>query len=56
MKGVKIDDSLIRPAEVDHLIGDASKAKRELGWEPRSTFAEGLAKTLEWYREQYADS
>ena len=35
---VKIDESLIRPAEVDHLIGDASKAKRELGWEPRTSF------------------
>jgi GDPmannose 4,6-dehydratase len=35
---VKIDASLIRPAEVDHLIGDASKAKRELGWEPRTSF------------------
>ncbi len=35
---VKIDESLIRPAEVDHLIGDASKAKRELGWEPRTGF------------------
>jgi GDPmannose 4,6-dehydratase len=35
---VQIDESLIRPAEVDHLIGDASKAKRELGWEPRTSF------------------
>jgi GDPmannose 4,6-dehydratase len=35
-----IDDSLKRPAEVDHLIGDASKAKRELGWEPRTSFEE----------------
>jgi GDPmannose 4,6-dehydratase len=35
---VMIDDSLKRPAEVDHLIGDASKAKRELGWEPRTSF------------------
>jgi GDPmannose 4,6-dehydratase len=33
-----IDDALKRPAEVDHLIGDASKAKRELGWEPRTSF------------------
>jgi len=33
-----IDESLRRPAEVDHLIGDASKAKRELGWEPRTSF------------------
>ena len=37
---VVIDGSLKRPAEVDHLIGDASKAKRELGWEPRTSFEE----------------
>ncbi|MGI8572216.1 MAG: GDP-mannose 4,6-dehydratase, partial [Solirubrobacteraceae bacterium] len=37
---VEIDDSLKRPAEVDHLIGDASKAKRDLGWEPRTSFEE----------------
>jgi dTDP-glucose 4,6-dehydratase len=28
---------------------DASKIKRELGWEPSVTFEEGLAKTIEWY-------
>jgi GDPmannose 4,6-dehydratase len=37
---VVIDESLKRPAEVDHLIGDASKAKRELGWEPGTGFEE----------------
>jgi GDPmannose 4,6-dehydratase len=37
---VVIDESLKRPAEVDHLIGDASKAKRELGWEPQTSFEE----------------
>ncbi len=37
---VVIDDALKRPAEIDHLIGDASKAKRELGWEPRTSFEE----------------
>ena len=37
---VAIDDSLKRPAEVDHLIGDPGKAKRELGWEPRTSFEE----------------
>ena len=35
---VVIDDAFKRPAEVDMLVGDASKAKRELGWEPRTSF------------------
>ncbi|HEY2766957.1 MAG TPA: GDP-mannose 4,6-dehydratase [Solirubrobacteraceae bacterium] len=35
---VAIDDSLKRPAEVDHLIGDRSKASRDLGWEPQTSF------------------
>jgi len=35
---VKIDPDLLRPAEVDHLIGDATKAKRVLGWEPSVSF------------------
>src|ERR1700742_1304244 len=33
---VSIDDSLKRPAEVDLLVGDATKAERELGWRPRT--------------------
>ena len=37
-KYVVVDTTLIRPAEVDHLIGDASKAGRVLGWEPSMTF------------------
>jgi GDPmannose 4,6-dehydratase len=37
---VQIDDSLKRPAEVDLLVGDASKAERELGWRPRTSFEE----------------
>ena len=37
---VVIDESLKRPAEVDHLVGDASKAKRQLGWEPETSFEE----------------
>ena len=35
---VRVDEQLKRPAEVDHLIGDAAKAKRLLGWEPETTF------------------
>ena len=35
---VVINESLRRPAEVDHLIGDPSKARRDLGWESRTSF------------------
>jgi len=35
---VTVDQRFYRPSEVDLLIGDASKAQRELGWEPRYTF------------------
>jgi GDPmannose 4,6-dehydratase len=37
---LKTDAALMRPAEVDHLIGDSGKAKRLLGWEPRTSFEE----------------
>jgi GDPmannose 4,6-dehydratase len=37
---VVVDPDLRRPAEVDHLIGDYGKAKRLLGWEPRTSFEE----------------
>jgi len=33
-KHVRIDQALLRPAEVDHLLGDATKARVELGWTP----------------------
>ena len=35
---VKSDPEFLRPAEVDQLVGDASKARKELGWEPRHSF------------------
>jgi GDPmannose 4,6-dehydratase len=37
---VSIDGRYFRPSEVDLLIGDYTKAKRELGWEPKITFSE----------------
>src|SRR5262245_37360103 len=42
---VEIDPRYFRPAEVDLLIGDASKARRKLGWEPKVTFKE-MARTM----------
>jgi GDPmannose 4,6-dehydratase len=37
---VTIDPAFVRPAEVDHLIGDPSKAGKDLGWVPRTSFEE----------------
>ena len=39
-KYVELDPQFVRPAEVVELVGDYSKAKSELGWEPRTTFEE----------------
>ena len=44
-KYVKIDPRFVRPAEVDTLLADASRAKQELGWTPRVTF-EQLVKMM----------
>jgi len=37
---VKVNSRYFRPTEVDFLLGDYSKAKRELGWKPKTTFDE----------------
>ena len=39
-KYVKTDEKYMRPAEVDLLIGDATKAREKLGWQPKTTFKE----------------
>jgi GDPmannose 4,6-dehydratase len=39
-KYVEIDPRYYRPAEVDLLIGDYSKAKKKLGWEPKTKFVD----------------
>jgi GDPmannose 4,6-dehydratase len=43
---VAIDPRYYRPAEVDTLLGDASKARRQLGWEPRIGFEELVAEMV----------
>jgi GDPmannose 4,6-dehydratase len=37
---VRTDPRFLRPAEIEHLVGDYSKAKEKLGWEPRTSFEE----------------
>jgi GDPmannose 4,6-dehydratase len=48
---VVIDDAFKRPAEVDLLVGDASKAERELGWRPRTSFEELITLMVDADRE-----
>jgi GDPmannose 4,6-dehydratase len=42
---VVTDERLVRPAEVDLLVGNASRARAELGWEPRMDFS-ALVRTM----------
>ncbi|HVN70262.1 MAG TPA: GDP-mannose 4,6-dehydratase [Candidatus Binatia bacterium] len=44
---VVVDPRFVRPAEVDELIGDASKAERGLGWRPHVTFEQLVAMMVE---------
>jgi dTDP-glucose 4,6-dehydratase len=53
------DESLVRPVEDraghDRRYSlDTTKIRDELGWEPRTTLAEGFARTVEWYRDNRA--
>ena len=49
---VQIDERYFRPAEVDLLIGDYSKAKEKLGWEPTVRFAELVRMMVDHDRER----
>lgn len=44
---VKIDKNLFRPKEVHHLLGDASKAHKELGWQPKISFDNMILEMIE---------
>jgi GDPmannose 4,6-dehydratase len=44
---VQSDPEFLRPAEVDQLVGDASKARRQLGWEPKHSFRELVTMMVE---------
>src|SRR5438045_3454227 len=43
-----------RPGQVDRHIGSTGKAERLVGWRARTSFEEGLARTVAWYRENEA--
>jgi GDPmannose 4,6-dehydratase len=44
---VRIDERFLRPAEVEHLIGDPAKAREKLGWAPRTSFEEMVKRMVE---------
>ena len=43
---VEVDPKYFRPAEVDQLLGDPTKAKTKLGWNPQKTSFEDLVKIM----------
>jgi GDPmannose 4,6-dehydratase len=44
---VRLDERFLRPAEVEHLVGDASKAREKLGWAPRTSFDEMIRRMVD---------
>lgn len=50
---IEIDKKYFRPSEVDLLIGDYSKAKKVLGWEPKTHFEELIKKMISGYLKNY---
>ena len=52
-KYVEIDQSLMRPAEVDYLVGDSSKARKVLGWKPQVTFKQLIAMMMDADMEHF---
>lgn len=44
-----------RPTEIWEMRSDSSRARKLLGWEPRHSLAEGLEKTIAWYRRELAN-
>ncbi len=53
---VKVDPQFLRPAEVETLLGDASKAKRQLGWAPTVRFRDLVAEMVESDLRHFASS
>jgi len=55
-KHVRLDKRYLRPAEVDLLIGDPSKAKRELGWTPEVDFERLVRMMVDADLERHSNS
>jgi GDPmannose 4,6-dehydratase len=53
---VRVDPALLRPAEVEHLLGDCSKARSELGWRPEVSFAQLIQMMVDADIKRLADA
>ncbi|MGD8817226.1 MAG: GDP-mannose 4,6-dehydratase, partial [Acidobacteriota bacterium] len=51
---VEADPDRMRKADLRVLLGDAGRARTELGWSPRYTFDDTLATVLDFWRQQAA--
>jgi nucleoside-diphosphate-sugar epimerase len=47
---VKIEHDLTKPTIKTSLALDCDLAQQELGWQPRTTLEDGIAKTISWWR------
>ena len=43
-----------RPDQVMHLEADITRLKRDTGWSPSTSLADGIERTVRWYREQFS--
>ena len=54
IENVEIEYKEERPGDFEGKKVSAEKAKRELGWEPKVDFEEGVRRYIKWYRESMA--
>jgi len=50
-KKAKLDRKPVQPGDVPRTMADVSKARRMLGYEPKTSFAEGVGKQYEWWKQ-----
>ena len=52
-KKAVINEMSMQPGDVEQTFADIGKAKKLLGWEPKTKYADGVKKLVAWYRESH---